>query len=168
MDDLDAKNMVSQINVESGVCTGWPIIVEDIRKEITINMASAVLRHVQEKKKGRVKVTGDALLQKSVNITVENCKDESFQRNFRRGQRRTEICSCIKQTFVSRSHKRSFDMGDLNLEVDLDTFEINLNQSTVEYSYKNDNLACLDTLLGKRWDLSKGQLSCHFVTSLRV
>ena len=168
MNELALTIMISQISVENGVCTGWPIIGEMVRKDITIQIDSTSLERVEKTTKGQLKILGQKVLQKSVNETIDNCKNEVFRQNIRKDQLRREIRCSVKQTLCSRSHNRSCDLGICNVETDLHLFKLDLCHKYREYSYRNQNIDCLDKLLGKGWDLFTGQTSCHFVTSLKV
>ena len=68
------------------VCTGRPIIGEMVRKDITIQINSTSLERVEKTTKGQLKILGQKVLQKSVNGTIDNCKNEAFRQNIQKDQ----------------------------------------------------------------------------------
>ena len=82
-------------------------------------------------------------------------KEEDFRKKFQKDLRSAEKKNCIKQTTKSRSKRRKFNLGSVNVEM------------SIQYSYKR-TLCDLDPLLGIERGIVRGVMSCSFVTSVKV
>ena len=72
-----------------------------------------------------------------------------------------EIRKCIKQTTKSRSKRRKFNLGSINVEYDIVILKFDVSTSmSVEYSYKKRSRCDLDPLLCIEWDMLMGVMSC--------
>lgn len=163
--------MVCRIDMDSGVCTAWPVLVNKVQQDITIRLKYKALEKVSEKLGRDIKVIGHEVLQRNVCETKENFKNEMFREKFRKDQLRREIRHNVERTLHSPNHVKSFDIGISNMETDLRIFGIDVCHSisfVKEYSYRNKNIECLDNFLGEEWDLFRGEISCRFVASFKV
>ena len=96
-------------------------------------------------------------------------KEEDLRTTFRKDSLSAEIKNCIKQTTKSRSKRRKFNLGSVNIEYDLIILKKDVSTSmSMEYSYKKRTLCDLDPLLSIEWDMVRGVMSYSFVTSVKV
>ena len=66
-------------------------------------------------------------------------KEEDFRKKFQKDLRSAEKKNCIKQTTKSRSKRRKFNLGSVNVEYDLVILKFDASTSmSIEYSYKKE------------------------------
>lgn len=161
--------MVTDIDVRTQRCSGWPVNTSTLQKNITLSLDVNRLETKAQKVNGEIRKVGKSILGDSFAVTVSNCQDMTFRKDFRRAQIMSEIKSNVEHALsVScRTYKKKFDLGVANVDTDLSLFDLSLVNKSAEFSYRRQNLSLLDVNLGKRWDINPCQIS-RFVTMIRI
>ncbi|XP_041471835.1 uncharacterized protein LOC121421238 [Lytechinus variegatus] len=167
--DVNILMMVTDINIDSKQCTGWPITSGKLHDDVTVSTDITKLEGKPVKVTGKVKKAGNRIRTDSFAATVKNCQDSNFRMEFRKSQVMADLQMNVNNALkVScRSYKRTFDLGLANVDTDMAFFNLTPSNRSAVYNYRKENISLLDDVLNKHWDLNPGQIS-RFVTSVKI
>ena len=93
----------------------------------------------------------------------------------RRSVRATLLATClhkaVQSALTSKAHRKRLCLGICSYEYDIDLLKIDLKTKKAVFSYKENNIHILDSLLGECWDIkisSMDNTQFKFVTQLTV
>ena len=150
-------------------CYGCPVRDGKVTHDIIVIVKPNLLIPTKDALSPREGRVAKQLLSTSIQQTIENMKEEEYRLKFRKDSLSAELRNSVRKTLKSRTKKKKFDLGTINVEHDLDILKFNVSDSmSTEYSYRKGTLGDFDPLLGSEWDVMRGKMSCSFVTSVKV
>ena len=160
--------MVAEIDLLHHTAVCWPLLGDEVNKEITISLKLAKLKGTEHPVTGKTKKVATKVVRDMIQATKLNMKCPLYRARFTKMQWAEFLLKEVSHAFWSPSRRRSFDLGLLSMEHDFDLLGLAIPDCmSAEFSYLRGSLSKLDDLLGPEWDIAVRDGVTRFVTVTR-